>query len=55
MEHVHGARDAECDIFPTFWMLAIAARQLGSNYLVNITMTGPHAVSRMLPTAYGTV
>jgi hypothetical protein len=35
--------------------LAIAARQLGSNYLVNITMTGPHAVSRMLPTAYGTV
>ena len=25
------------------------------NYLVSITMTGPHAVNRMLPTAYGTV
>jgi hypothetical protein len=25
------------------------------HYLVSITMTGPHAVSRMLPTAYGTV
>ena len=25
------------------------------DWLVNITMTGPHAVSRMLPTAYGTV
>jgi hypothetical protein len=25
------------------------------NYLVSITMIGPHAVNRMLPTAYGTV
>ena len=25
------------------------------SYLVKMTMTGPHAVSRMLPMAYGTV
>ena len=25
------------------------------SYLVSMTMTGPHAVSRMLPIAYGTV
>lgn len=25
------------------------------HYLVSITMIGPHAVNRMLPTAYGTV
>ena len=32
-----------------------AAGRLYGNYLVSMTMTGPHVVRRMLPTAYGTV
>ena len=35
---------------PMRWVPAVE-----SNYLVNITMTGPHAVSSILPSAYGTV
>jgi len=43
------------DVGKTVILSELSDRKLGINYLVSITMTGPHAVSRMLPTAYGTV
>jgi hypothetical protein len=34
---------------------SIRFSMINGSYLVSITMTGPHAVRRMLPMAYGTV
>jgi len=50
----HNSDPQEC-FSATIPAIGVAANQVGNNYLVSITMTGPQAVRRMLPIAYGTV